>query len=156
MHTYRLLLFAHSHSCGNFLIALGDPFVKSCGLYILVDENDNLRVELSTLLTDLFVISWGVSGGAAAPLPNILGFSVIKCPLAIRGGGQRIFSTCPPNIFLPVNPLVSSPFWILQALFLTPAAEKTKTQAESSSQKLKEKTQPQGGTFLLFSKTQEK
>ena len=33
--------------------------------------------------------------------------------------------------------------------FLTPAAEKTKTQAENSSQKLKEKTQPQGGIFLL-------
>ena len=40
--------------------------------------------------------------------------------------------------------------------FLTPAAEKTKTQAENSSQKLKEKTQPQGGTFLLLRETQEK
>ena len=49
-HSTGFYLFAHSHSCGNFLIALGDPFVKSCGLYILVDENDNLRVELSTLL----------------------------------------------------------------------------------------------------------
>ena len=43
-----------------------------------------------------------------------------------------------------------------QALFLTPAAEKTKTQARNSSQKLKEKTQPQGGTFLLLRKTPEK
>ena len=33
--------------------------------------------------------------------------------------------------------------------FLTLAAEKTKTQAENSSQKLKEKTQPQGGTYLM-------
>ena len=32
------------------------------------------------------------------------------------------------------------------------AAEKTKTQAENSSQKLKEKTQLQGGTFLFFKK----
>ena len=40
--------------------------------------------------------------------------------------------------------------------FLTLAAEKTKTQAQNSSQKLKEKTQPQGGTFLLFWETQEK
>ena len=39
---------------------------------------------------------------------------------------------------------------------MTPAAEKTKTQAQNSSQKLKEKTQPQGGTFLLLSETQEK
>ena len=40
--------------------------------------------------------------------------------------------------------------------FLTPAAKKTKTQAENSSQKLKEKTQPQGGTVLFLKETQEK
>ena len=40
-----------------------------------------------------------------------------------------------------------------QLFFLTPAAEKTKTQAENSSQKLKEKTQPQGGSFLRSIKT---
>ena len=40
--------------------------------------------------------------------------------------------------------------------FLTPAAEKTKTQAQNSRKKLKEKTQPQGGTFLLLRETQEK
>ena len=40
--------------------------------------------------------------------------------------------------------------------FLTSVAEKTKTQAQNSSQKLKEKTQPQGGTFLLLKETQEK
>ena len=45
---------------------------------------------------------------------------------------------------------------LAQAFFLTPAAEKTKTQAENSSQKLKEKTQPQGGTFLLLRETQGK
>ena len=45
---------------------------------------------------------------------------------------------------------------LIQALFLTPATEKTKTQAQNSSQKLKEKTQPQGGTFLLLRKTPEK
>ena len=39
--------------------------------------------------------------------------------------------------------------------FLTSVAEKTKTQAQNSSQKLKEKTQPQGGTFLLLIETQE-
>ena len=43
-----------------------------------------------------------------------------------------------------------------QAFFITSAAKKTKTQAQNSSQKLKEKTQPQGGTFLLLRKTQEK
>ena len=42
-------------------------------------------------------------GGSCSP-PNILGFSVIKCPLAIRGA-QHLFSTCPPNIFLPDTPL---------------------------------------------------
>ena len=54
--------------------------------------------------------------------------------------------------------------WLLQYLasnlnagfFLTSVAEKTKTQAQNSSQKLKEKTQPQGGTFLLLRETQEK
>jgi len=45
---------------------------------------------------------------------------------------------------------------LYQALFLTPATEKTKTQAQNSSQKLKEKTQTQGDTFLLLSETQEK
>ena len=44
----------------------------------------------------------------------------------------------------------------MQALFLTPAAKKTKTQAQNSSQKLKEKTQPQGGTFFILRKTLEK
>jgi len=34
------------------------------------------------------------------------------------------------------------------------AAKKTKTQAENSSQKLKEKTQPQGGTVLFLKETQ--
>ena len=45
---------------------------------------------------------------------------------------------------------------VIQAFFLTSVAEKTKTQAQNSSQKLKEKTQPQGGTFLLLRETQEK
>ena len=40
--------------------------------------------------------------------------------------------------------------------FLTPAAERTKTQEKNSSQKLKEKTQPQGGTVLFLKETQEK
>ena len=40
--------------------------------------------------------------------------------------------------------------------FLAPATEETKTQAENSSQKLKEKTQPQGGTVLFLKETQEK
>ena len=45
---------------------------------------------------------------------------------------------------------------ISTGFFLTPAAEKTKTQAQNSRKKLKEKTQPQGGTFLLLRETQEK
>ena len=43
-----------------------------------------------------------------------------------------------------------------QAFFITSAAEKTKTQAENSSQKLKEKTQPQGVTFLFLKKLKKK
>ena len=46
------------------------------------------------------------AAGAAAPPPNILEFSVIKCPLAVRGA-QHLFSTCPPNIFLPDTPLTT-------------------------------------------------
>ena len=40
--------------------------------------------------------------------------------------------------------------------FLTPAAKKTKTQAENSSQKLKEKTQPPGGFSLQLGKLKKK
>ena len=40
--------------------------------------------------------------------------------------------------------------------FLTPPAEKTKTQGQNSSKKLKEKTQPLGATLLQFVKTQGK
>ena len=43
-----------------------------------------------------------------------------------------------------------------QAFFLTPAAEKTKTQAKNSSQKHKEKTQSQGGTFYILQKNSRK
>ena len=45
---------------------------------------------------------------------------------------------------------------LVQAFFLTSAAEKTKTQGQNSSKKLKEKTQPLGATLLQFVKTQEK
>ena len=45
---------------------------------------------------------------------------------------------------------------LMQAFFLTSAAEKTKTQGQNSSKKLKEKTQPLGATLLQFVKTQEK
>ena len=45
---------------------------------------------------------------------------------------------------------------LTQAFFLTSAAEKTKTQGQNSSKKLKEKTQPLGATLLKFLKTQEK
>jgi len=44
----------------------------------------------------------------------------------------------------------------IRPFFLTPAAEKTKTQGQNSSKKLKEKTQPLGATLLQFVKTQEK
>ena len=40
--------------------------------------------------------------------------------------------------------------------FLTPAAEKTKTQEKNSSQKLKEKTQPLGGFSLQDRKLKKK
>ena len=40
--------------------------------------------------------------------------------------------------------------------FITPAAEKTKTQGKNSSQKLKEKTQLQGGFYLQFRKLKKK
>ena len=41
-------------------------------------------------------------------------------------------------------------------LFLTPAAEKTKTQGKNSSQKLKEKTQPPGGFSLQLGRFKKK
>ena len=44
----------------------------------------------------------------------------------------------------------------MAGFFLTPAAEKTKTQGQNSSKKLKEKTQPLRATLLKFVKTQEK
>ena len=47
-------------------------------------------------------------------------------------------------------------FHVWRRLFLTSAAEKTKTQAQNSSQKLKEKNQPQRGTFFRSRKTQGK
>ena len=40
--------------------------------------------------------------------------------------------------------------------FVTPAAEKTKTQEKNSSQKLKEKTQPLGGFSLQVRKLKKK
>ena len=52
---------------------------------------------------------------------------------------QHIFYLLPANI---------------ASSFLTPAAEKIEIQVQNSSQKLKEKTQPQGGSFLRSRKTQ--
>ena len=40
--------------------------------------------------------------------------------------------------------------------FLTPPAEKTKTQGQNSSKKLKEKTQPLGGLSLPYAKLKKK
>ena len=57
-----------------------------------------------------------------------------------------------PQIGIHLNKICTQ----YRLFFLTPAAEKTKAQAQNSSQKLKEKTQPQGGTFLLLRKTPEK
>ena len=45
---------------------------------------------------------------------------------------------------------------IMQAFFLTPAAEKTKTQGQNSSKKLKKKTQTLGGLSLPFAKLKKK
>ena len=44
----------------------------------------------------------------------------------------------------------------ITGFFLTPAAEKTKTQAQNSRKKLKEKLNLRGGTFLLLKETQGK
>ena len=45
---------------------------------------------------------------------------------------------------------------VVLLVFLTPAAEKTKTQEKNSSQKLKEKTQPLGGFSLQARKLKKK
>ena len=45
---------------------------------------------------------------------------------------------------------------VVQAFFLTSTAEKTKTQGQNSSKKLKENTQPLGATLLKFVENQEK
>ena len=45
---------------------------------------------------------------------------------------------------------------ISAGFFLTPAAEKTKTQGQNSSKKLKEKTQPLGGRSLPYAKLKKK
>ena len=45
---------------------------------------------------------------------------------------------------------------LTSGFFLTPAAEKTKTQGKNSSQKLKEKTQPPGGFSLQLGKFKKK
>ena len=44
----------------------------------------------------------------------------------------------------------------IPGFFLTPAAEKTKTQEKNSSQTLKEKTQPLGGFSLQVRKLKKK
>ena len=44
----------------------------------------------------------------------------------------------------------------IPGFFLTPPAEKTKTQGQNSSKKLKKKTQPLGGLFLPYAKLKEK
>ena len=46
--------------------------------------------------------------------------------------------------------------WISAGFFLTSTAEKTKTQGQNSSKKLKEKTQPLGSTLLKFVKLKKK
>ena len=78
---------------------------------------------------------------------------------------RHVTLLCQPHRLLPDEPNVSVKYVTTvgsqqhichQAFFLTSVAEKTKTQAQNSRQKLKEKTQPQGGTFLLLRETQEK
>ena len=49
-----------------------------------------------------------------------------------------------------------SNIYFKSGFFLTPAAEKTKTQGKNSSQKLKEKTQPLGGFSLQLGKLKKK
>ena len=43
-----------------------------------------------------------------------------------------------------------------KGFFLTPPAEKTKTQGQNSSKKLKQKTQPLGGLSLPYAKLKKK
>ena len=64
-----------------------------------------------------------------------------------RWGGDRVTIK---SKFVSYISLCNSGF------FLTLAAKKTKTQAQNSSQKLKKKTQPQGGSFLPSRKIQGK
>ena len=52
--------------------------------------------------------------------------------------------------------IISTPFSLSAGFFLTPAAEKTKTQGQNSSKKLKEKTQPLGGRSLPYAKLKKK
>ena len=61
------------------------------------------------------------------------------------------------TVVLPPRKALSQNWiWLLQAFFITPAAEKTKTQGKNSSQKLKEKTQLQGGFYHQFRKLKKK
>ena len=56
------------------------------------------------------------------------------------------------ELFLMINRIQG----LKPGFFLTPAAEKTKTQEKNSSQKLKEKTQPLGGFSLQARKLKKK
>jgi len=60
------------------------------------------------------------------------------------------------NLYLHANFLSTACVYLTQAFFLTPAAEKTKTQGQNSSKKLKEKTQPLGGRSLPYAKLKKK
>ena len=68
-----------------------------------------------------------------------------------------------PALRLGLGPGMTDTFLIFSFLithrpgfFLTSAAEKTKTQGQNSSKKLKEKTQPLGSTLLKFVKLKKK
>ena len=66
------------------------------------------------------------------------------------------------NIFskwLVLYPETKVVFYLFDAnagFFLTPPAEKTQTQGQNSSKKLKKKTQPLGGLFLPYAKLKKK
>ena len=68
----------------------------------------------------------------------------------------RLLSNLMQTSILLICPLQKCKRLLTTGFFLASTAEKTKTQGQNSSKKLKEKTRPLGATLLQFVKTQEK
>ena len=96
----------------------------------------------------------------ASLCPSIYGNELVKAGLLLGlFGGAVKFSSSRDKVPVRGDPHVSSFFFnelLAQAFFLTSTAEKTKTQGQNSSKKLKEKTQPLGSTLLKFVKLKKK